>query len=269
MSAWRAMRRLSASNAATRSRARSSAAATSVKGSPWPGMTMRIVERGDHLDRRARRGQGGGVELRRHHESEAVLPQRVAGNEDAVLGVVEHERAHVVPGRRERTPLEIAPDVRRSGLQSLASRRSARRAGRSSRRAAPSGPSARRAPPRPRAPRSGIRTFATIAALPPMWSEWQCVLTIHASGSLPMPRGDASSASVSGACRRYPVSISDVAVAALQHDVVRRQPVADENVKLRRQQCADMGNAGILPSSPHKTGRGAGPSRLRHANAVR
>ena len=45
---------------------------------------------------------------------EAVLPQRVAGNQDAMLGVVEDERAHVVARRGERAPFQIAPDVRRA-----------------------------------------------------------------------------------------------------------------------------------------------------------
>ena len=77
------------------------------------------IERGDHIERRPRCRHRGRVELGRHDEAEAVLPQRVAGDQDPVLGVVEHERAHVVARRCERAPFEIAPDVRPPGTQHL------------------------------------------------------------------------------------------------------------------------------------------------------
>ena len=78
---------------------------------------MRDVEPREHVERRARGGHRARVDLRRHHEAVAVLPQRIAGDQDAVLGIVEHQRAHVVAGRRERAPFEIAPDVRFARLR--------------------------------------------------------------------------------------------------------------------------------------------------------
>ena len=47
---------------------------------------MRMSRRAEHLERRARGGHGGRVDLRRHHEAESVFPQRVAGDQDPVLG---------------------------------------------------------------------------------------------------------------------------------------------------------------------------------------
>ena len=112
-------------------------------------------------------GMAARVDFRRHHEAESVLPQRVAGDQDPVLGVVENERSHVVAGRRERDPLEIAPDVRRVRRKDAIDDEALRSDGRSSRTATLCRPSARRAAPRPRARRPDNRYFRTIAALPP------------------------------------------------------------------------------------------------------
>ena len=99
-----------------------------------------------------------------------------------VLRVVEDERAHVVARRRERPPFEVAPDVRRARAQRARRRRSGRRAARRSRAAAPSGPSARSRGASPPGTAIGQPYARASAALPPMWSEWQCVLTSFASG---------------------------------------------------------------------------------------
>jgi len=86
LSACRAIRRLLASNAARRFRARARAPATPVKRLAVTRNHDADGEGGEHLDRRPRSRHGGRVDLRRHHEAEAVFPQRIARS-GSVLGV--------------------------------------------------------------------------------------------------------------------------------------------------------------------------------------
>src|SRR5712691_11797636 len=125
------------------------------------------VEPADGVEGRARLGERGlaAEELRKDH-AEAVFPQRVAGNQHARLGRMEHHRVRVVPRRRDHLPVEPAH------LQHVA--------------AAPCGMLIVQP------------NFFWMAAFPPMWSEWQWVLTRRASF---FPASAFSrSASVCGAC---------------------------------------------------------------------
>ena len=63
----------------------------------------------ERFERRARRRQRLRVDLRRHDEAEPVAPQRVAGNQHAVLRVEEAQCAHVVARRCDRIPIRGCP----------------------------------------------------------------------------------------------------------------------------------------------------------------
>ena len=62
-------------------------------------------------------GMAAGSMTARHDEAVSVFPERVAGDQYPVLGVVEDERAHVMPRRRQRLPFEITPDISGAGMQ--------------------------------------------------------------------------------------------------------------------------------------------------------
>ena len=71
------------------------------------------VEARNHVERRARRRQRGGIDLARHHEAEAVPPQRVARDQDAVLAGCRSTSAPMSwPGAASSSPVEVAPAMR-------------------------------------------------------------------------------------------------------------------------------------------------------------
>jgi hypothetical protein len=64
----------------------------------------------------ARGRQRARIDLQRHDQTIAVVPQRVSRDQNPVLWVVKNQRAHIVTRRGERAPLQIAPDERFSRL---------------------------------------------------------------------------------------------------------------------------------------------------------
>ena len=110
-SAWRTSRVGSASNDFESRNARSSAASTSSNGSPWPGITIRIGSReSDSIVARVA-GNAGGFICGGMTTAEAVRPQRIPGDQQAVLRVEEAQRTDVVARCCNRVPLRIPPAI--------------------------------------------------------------------------------------------------------------------------------------------------------------
>src|SRR5205823_3054446 len=85
-----------------------------------------------------------------------------------------------------------------------------------------------------------------IAALPPIWSEWQCVLTSFVSGAPSSPWREAMSASVSGTCLMYPESMTTLPSRP-------RSSTLFDDSQSRTKTCSCLGNLGAV------TVRAAGP----------
>jgi len=177
---WRASRVMSCSYPSRRWKARSSAPPASPKGGRGRDDDVN-VEPADGLEGRARLGERGlaAEELRKDH-AEAVFPQRVAGNQHARLRRMEHHRVRVVPRRRDHLPVEPAhlQDVAVAEGIVVAECLCALVGDREDQRLLVQLSIAGASP-------CGMPivqpNFFWMAAFPPMWSEWQWVLTRRAS----------------------------------------------------------------------------------------
>ena len=135
------------------------------------------------------------------------------------------------------------------GAQRSRRRRSDRPSGRRSRAAAPSCPSARSAAPRLPATRSGSRRRAAIAALPPMWSEWQCVLTSLAQRLVAAARARERAARASAARAARSRSRS----ARGRRGLLSRMLFADSQSRTKTCSCGGKQHARVIASLPRKS----------------
>ena len=187
----------------------------------------------EHFQRCPGGGHGLRIDFLRHDKPVTVFPQRVAGNEYPVLGIEKHQRAHVMARCGQRAPFEVTPDA-------CVSRRDDLVAGKAicaliavveqQRLLVPHGDE-RRFSDRQRNVTAVARLDGAVAAH---------MIAVAMRVNEPGKRRIADALRRCQECERerrmayIPRVDQHVAVAALEQNIVRRQPVANEDVELRQ-----------------------------------